>query len=134
MKDTKENIWTKTKIGIGSAVKMKVGDMGENKREERGRRTREKVVEYVHTVVGKKILIFKFKYGKNKEIDSSLLSYLSSKEEVGQEAYDTISDPPQIVQGGLLTINDYRVCEVYGMFQKCIYLYLFYCLCFVEAK
>ena len=94
MKDTKENNWTKTKIGIGSAVKMKVGEMGEYKREEIGRRTREKVVEYVHTVVGKKILIFKFKYGKNKEIDSYLLSYLSSKEEFCQEAYDTISDPP----------------------------------------
>ena len=45
--------------------------------------------------MGREKFPLKFEYGKNIEFSSSLLSYVCSKEEVGQEANETISDLPQ---------------------------------------
>ena len=54
---------TKTKIGVGSAVKVKVGELEKITREGRRRRIRKEVVGCFHSVVGKKKLIVLFKYG-----------------------------------------------------------------------
>ena len=69
---------------------------------------------------------------QKRETSSSSLSYLYEKEEVGQELDETISDPPKIGQGELLTIDGGPVCKGYGMFEKGMHLSIFYCLCFVE--
>ena len=45
---------TKTKVGVGSAVKAKVGELEKITREERSRRMRKEVVRCVQSVVGKK--------------------------------------------------------------------------------
>ena len=55
-------------------------------------------------VVGNKKLLVQFKDGKRREMSSSSLSYVCSKEEVGQEANGTISDLPKKEEFGLLTI------------------------------
>ena len=57
----------------------------------------------VHSVVGKKKFFVQFEYGQKREIISSLLVYLSSKEEVDME--ERISHLPKKEQGILLTIN-----------------------------
>ena len=82
----------------------------------------------VHSVVGKKKLLVLFKYCQKKEISSSLLVYLSSKEEVDME--EPISHLSKKKQDGLLNINgDSEVGEP-CMFVKGMYLYLFYFLCY----
>ena len=43
---------TKTKIGVGSVVKAKVGELEKITRERRSRRMRKEVVGCVHRVVG----------------------------------------------------------------------------------
>ena len=62
----------------------------------------------------------------------SLLSYLFSKEQVGQEVYDTISGLPEIVQGELLTVYGDIFGEEDVMFERGIYLSMFYYLCCVK--
>ena len=47
----------------------------------------------VHSVVGKNNFIVQFKYGKNREISSSSLVFLSSKEEVDMD--EEISHSPE---------------------------------------
>ena len=84
---------TKTKIGVGSVVNAKVGDLNKITREGRSRRTRKEVVECVHIVVGKKKFLVQFEYGQKKDISSSLLVFLSLKEEV--EMDDAISHSPE---------------------------------------
>ena len=76
------NKQTKTKIGVGSIVKAKVGELEKITREGRIRRMSKEVVVCVHSVVGKKDFLVLFEYGQNKEISSSSLVYLISKEEV----------------------------------------------------
>ena len=49
------------------------------------------------------------------------------EQEVVQKVDETISKLPKISQGGLLTIDRYPVCEGDGMFEKGIYLYIYYC-------
>ena len=49
---------TKTKIGWGSVVKAKVGELDKITREGRSRRMRKEVVTYVHSVVGKNKFLF----------------------------------------------------------------------------
>ena len=100
MKTTKQ---TKTKIGVGSVVKAKVGELENIKREVRSSRMRKEVVGYVHSVVGKKKFLFQFEDGQKKEISSYLLLFLSSKEEVDRD--EPISHLPQKEEGKLLTIN-----------------------------
>ena len=75
----------KTKIGMGSVVKAKVGELENIIREGRIRRMRKEVVGCVHSVMGNKKFLVLFEYGQNKEISSSLLVYLSEKDEVEME-------------------------------------------------
>ena len=64
----------------------------------------------VHSFVGKKNFLVLFGYGQKKEINYSLLVYLSLKDEVGME--EPISHLPEKEQGRLLTINgDHEVGE-----------------------
>ena len=56
-----------------------------------------------HSMVGKNNFLVQFVYDKKKEISSSSLVFLSSKEEVGMD--DPISHLPKKEQGKLLTIN-----------------------------
>ena len=64
---------------MGSVVKAKVGEIEENTREGRSRRTRKEVVGCVQDVSGKKNFLIQFLYGKKKHISSSSLVFLSSK-------------------------------------------------------
>ena len=57
---------TKTKIGVGSVVKAKVGELENITREGRSRRMRKEVVGCVQRVVGKNKLLFLFEYGQKK--------------------------------------------------------------------
>ena len=99
MKVKKQN---KTKIDVVSVVKAKVRELEKVIREGRIRRMRKEVVGCVQDVVGKKKFPVQFEDGQKKEISSSLLVYLSSKEEV--EMDEPISCSPQKEQGELLTI------------------------------
>ena len=56
----------KKKIGLGSVVKAKVGELEEITMEVRSRIIRKKVVECVHDAVGNNKFLFKFKYGPKK--------------------------------------------------------------------
>ena len=76
----KEKKRIKTKIGVGSVVKAKVGDMEENTREGRNSRIRKEVVGCVQDVVGNKKFLVQFGYGQNKDMGSFLLSCVCSKE------------------------------------------------------
>ena len=87
MKMTKQ---TKTKIGVGSVVKAKVGELEKIIREGIIRRTRKEVVGCVHSVVGKNKFLILFEDGQKKEIGSCLLVYLSEKEEVEMEESITL--------------------------------------------
>ena len=57
---------TKKKIGSGSVVKAKVGELEQISREGRSRRMRKEVVGCVQSVVGKKKLLVQFKDGQRK--------------------------------------------------------------------
>ena len=65
----------KMKIGVGSVVKSKVGELEKITREERRRRTRKEVVGYVQSVVGNKMFLFQFIDGHKKDISSSSLFF-----------------------------------------------------------
>ena len=69
----KEKKWIKTKIGVGSVLKEKGGEMEENTREGRNRRMRKDMVGCVQDLVGKKILLVQFKDGQKKEISDCSL-------------------------------------------------------------
>ena len=57
---------TKTKIGVGSVVKAKVGELENITREGRSRRMRKEVVGFVQSVVGKNKFLVLFEDGQNK--------------------------------------------------------------------
>ena len=57
----KEKNQIKTKIGVGSVVKAKVGEMEENTRERRIRSMRKELMGRVQAVVEKKKLLVQFK-------------------------------------------------------------------------
>ena len=63
MKMRKQN---KTKIGVGSIVKAKVGELEEITREGRSRRMRKYVVGFFQAFVGKKDSLVQFEYGQKK--------------------------------------------------------------------
>ena len=65
---------------MGDVVKAKVGELENITREVRIRRMRKDVVGCVHGVVGKNKFLIQFEDGQKKEISSSLLVFLSSKE------------------------------------------------------
>ena len=69
---------TNTKIGVGSVVKAKFGELEKIIREGRSRMMRKEVMGCVHSLVGKKDLLVQFEYGNKKEVSSSLLVFLSS--------------------------------------------------------
>ena len=94
---------TKTKIGVGSVVKTKVGELENIIGDGSIRRTRKEMVVCVQSVAGKKNLHVLFEDGQKKEIVSSLLVYLSEKEEVDME--ESISHLTEKEEGILLTIN-----------------------------
>ena len=76
MRFIKEKKRMKTNIDVGSIVKVKVGDMYENKREVINRRIIKEVVVCVQDVVGKNDLSVKFEYGHKRDISASLISYI----------------------------------------------------------
>ena len=127
MKEKKQN---KTKIGVGSVVKAKVGEMVENRREGRSRRTRKEVVGCVHAVVGKKTFLVKFENGQKKQVSSCSLVFLSSKEE--GEMDESLSNSCEKEQGELLTIYGGPEVREPCMFGKVMYLSVFCCLCYVK--
>ena len=57
---------TKTKIGVGSVVKAKVGELDKITREGRSIRMSKEVVECVQSVVGKKKFLVLFEDGQKK--------------------------------------------------------------------
>ena len=60
------NKHTKTKIGVGSIVKAKVGELEKITREGKTRRTRKDVVVCVQRLVGKNKLLVLLEDGKKK--------------------------------------------------------------------
>ena len=64
--ETKMTKQTKTKIGVWSVVKSKLGELEKTTREGRSRRMRKEVVGYVHSVVGKNIFLVLFGDGQKK--------------------------------------------------------------------
>ena len=119
---------TKTKIGVGSVVKAKVGELEKITREGRISRMRKEVVGCVHSVVGNNKFLVLFEDSQKKEIGSCSLVYLSEKEEVDME--EPIPLFPEIEEGVPLTINgdppDGEPC----MFVNGMYLSVFSCLCY----
>ena len=78
--------------------------------------------------VGKKTLLTQFEDGQKKEIISSLLVFLFSKEEA--EMDEPLSHSPKKQQCELLTIAvDPEVGET-CIFGEVLYLSVFYCLCY----
>ena len=73
---------TKTKIGVGSVVKAKVGELEKITREIRSRRMRREVLGCDQRLAGTNKFIVLFEDGQKKEISTCLLVYLSEKEEV----------------------------------------------------
>ena len=117
---------------MGAVVKAKVGEMEENTREGRSRRTRKEVVGCVQDVVGKKNFLGQFKDRQKKEISSVSLTYVCSKEEICLEIDEPISDLPQKEQGGFLNIDGYPVVESASMFERGMFFSVFYFLCYVK--
>ena len=78
-----------------SATTTKDGDMEERTRERRITRTRNEVVGCVQDVAGKKKFLVQFEDGHIRDMSASLLSCVFYKEEVVQEANQTISDLPK---------------------------------------
>ena len=72
----KENNRIKTKIGVGSVVKSKVGEMEDNTREVRIRVISKEVLGCVQDVLGKKRLLVQFEYEYKKDMISASLSYV----------------------------------------------------------
>ena len=85
----------KTKIGVGSVVKAKVGEMEENTREGRIRRMRKELMGRVQAVVEKKKILVQFKNLQKKEMISCSIVYVFLKEEICPEMDDPISKLPE---------------------------------------
>ena len=83
------------------------------------------MVVCVKAVIWKNNLLVKFKYGDNRYISASSLSYILSKYEFFREVDDTIYDLPVIGQIELLTMDGDTFREGYGTFLKGIYLFIF---------
>ena len=77
----------------------------------------------VQDVMGKKKFLVQFKYGHKKEINYSLLVFLSLKEEVDMD--EVISHSPQKEQVELLTIVGYPKVGEPCMFGKVMHLSIF---------
>ena len=90
------------------------------------------MVRFLQPVVSKKNFALLFEDFHKKEMSPSSLSHVCEKEEVGEEVNETISTLQNILQSELLNINGNNFCKGYGTFGKGMYLYILYCLCFVE--
>ena len=128
----KEKKRIKTKIGVGSVVNAKVGEIEENTREGRIRRMRKEVVGCIRAVAGKKIFLVQFGDGQKKEMVSSLLVSLSLKEKVDMD--EALSNSPKKEQGKLLIIDGNPEVGEPCMFGRGVYLSVFYCLCFMLIR
>ena len=95
----------KKNIGVGYVVNVKVGDMKEKIGEVIARRMRKEVVGFLQAMAEKKIFLVQLKYGQKKEMSSFLLQYFFSKEEVGLDTDEPISNLHEKQRGELLTIN-----------------------------
>ena len=78
-----------------------MGEMEEKTREGRSNRMTKDVVVFFQDVLGKNNFLVQFEDGQKRDISASLLPSVCSKEEVGQEVDDTISDLPKIGHGEL---------------------------------
>ena len=76
---------TKTKIGVGSVVNTKVGELEKITMGGIIRSVRKEVVVCAHSLVGKKKFLVQFKDRQKKEISCFLLVFSSSKEEVDMD-------------------------------------------------
>ena len=81
-----------TEIGMGSVVKAKVVELEDIIMEGISSRMRGNVVDCVHSVVGKTLLV-QLEDEQKKEIDYDFLVFLISKEEV--EIYEAFSHFPK---------------------------------------
>ena len=124
MKGITEKNDIKKKIGVGSVVEENLGDMEENTRGRRIRRTRKYVVVYFKDVVGKQKLLVQLEDGQKIYMSDLFLYYLCSEEEFFQEVDETISEIYKKGQGELLFIYWYSVSEGYGMFEKYVVVYI----------
>ena len=115
---------TKTKIGVGSVVKTKVGELEKITKEVRSRSIRKEVVGCVQSMVGKKKFFFWFKRGNNKEIIYSLLVFLISKEEVDMDG--PISHLPKKNK-----VNCWLFMGILRLDNLACLLKLFICICFI---
>ena len=86
----------------------------------------------VYTVVGKNILLVQFEDGHKKEIIFCSLQYFFSKEEVGLDMDEPVSNLSEKEQGELLTIDGDTDVEETCMLERGMYLSVFYCFCFVK--
>ena len=80
---TKNN--NKTKIGVGSVVKAKVGELEKITREVMIRRIMKEVVGCVQDVAGNNKFLVQLEDGQKKEISSSSLVFLILKAEVDMD-------------------------------------------------
>ena len=125
IKEIEEKKQSKAEIDVGTLGKAKVGEMEEKIREGRSRRTRKEVVGCVQAVIGNNKYLLQFKDRQKREMSSHSLSYVCSKEEVGQEVDEPISDLPPKEQGELLTIDGDPVVEEVSIFENFMYLSVF---------
>ena len=115
---------------VGYVVKEKVGEIEEDTRKGRIRRTIKEVVGCVQDMVGKKRFLVQFGDGQRKDTSSSLLVFLISKKEV--EMDEPLSNYPEKEQGELLIIDGNHEVGEPCMFGRGMYLYMIYFLCYVE--
>ena len=80
------------KIGMESVVTEEVGKAEEKTREGRSRGVMKELVGCVQSSVGKNKFLVQSEYRQKIKMSYSLLLYVSSKEDVGQGANETISD------------------------------------------
>ena len=83
---------------------------------------------YFQAVVGKNIFLDQFEDDQKKDISSSLLQYLCSKEVVCLYMDEPTSNLPAKEQGGLLTTDGYPDFEEPFMFERGVYFSVFFCV------
>ena len=90
----KEKNKIKTKIRVGSVVKVKVGEKEDNKKEERNMIMIKEVTGFVQSLVGKNKFLVQSKAGKKREMSYFLLQCLYLIGGVGLEVDETVYSPP----------------------------------------
>ena len=95
VKEIKEAKRSNMKIGVGSVVTAEVGKAEEETREGRSRGAMREVVACVHASVWKKKFLVQYEDRQKRDMGYYLRLYVSSKEEFGQGANETISDTPK---------------------------------------